>query len=94
MPVSSQDPRLGTSTAWILYVTIADQRRMLHVLAGPQVLWKESPIPKQLVVDTSDLPEPHHDTMEVAVTSVTGRRDRRNRVKASLRLALGNIERR
>lgn len=29
-------------------------------------------IPKQLVVDASDLPEPHHDSMEVAVTSSLG----------------------
>lgn len=72
LPASSQDPRLGTRAAWILYVTIADLRNALHVLAGPQFLWKESPNPKQLVVDPFDLPQPHHDSMEIAVTSSHG----------------------
>ena len=72
MPVSSQDPRLGTRISWILYLTIVDLRRVLHVLHVPQFLWKEAPIRKQLAVDPFDLPEPHHDSMEIAVTSSQG----------------------
>jgi hypothetical protein len=72
IPVSSQDPRLGTRPAWILYITLPDLRKALHVLADPQLLWKESLKPKQLVVDPFDLPEPHHDSMEIAVTSTQG----------------------
>ena len=65
MPVSSQDPRLGTRPAWILYVTLADLRRVLQVLDTTPLSWKESPNPKQLVVSGFELPHPHHDSMEV-----------------------------
>lgn len=69
MPVSSQDPRLGTRPAWILYVTLVDLRRGLQVLGKTPLLWKGSARPKQLVVDPFDLPNPHHSSMEIAVTT-------------------------
>jgi hypothetical protein len=69
MPVSSQDPRLDTRQAWILYVTLPELRDVLRVLSQANLEWKESKAPKQLVVDPFDLPQPHHDSMEVAVTS-------------------------
>ena len=71
MPVSSQDPRLGTRPAWILYVTLADMRRVLQVLDRASLSWKESPNPKQLVGSAFELPHPHHDSMEVAATTST-----------------------
>lgn len=69
MPVSSQDPRLGTKPAWIVFVTLTDLRRVLQVLAQAPLSWKESPSPRQLVVEPFALPNPHHDSMEVAVTT-------------------------
>jgi hypothetical protein len=72
MPVSSQDPRLDTRPAWILYITLTDLQSALNVLADRQILWKESTIPKRLVVDPVDLPEPQHDSMEIAVSSPRG----------------------
>lgn len=69
MPVSSQDPRLDTRQAWILYVTLPELRNVLRVLSQANLEWRESKAPKQLVVDPFDLPQPHHDSMEVAVTS-------------------------
>jgi len=69
MPVSTQDPRLGTKPAWILYVTLADLRRELQVLAEEPLTWKESRRSKELVVDGFALPNPHHSSMEIAVTT-------------------------
>jgi hypothetical protein len=72
LPVSSQDPRLGTRPGWSLYITLADLRDVLHVLADSHPEWKESDSPKQLVVDPFALPQPHHTSMEVAVSCPTG----------------------
>jgi hypothetical protein len=69
MPVSSQDPRLDTRQAWILYVMLPELRNVLRVLRQANLEWEESKMPKQLVVDPFDLPQPHHDSMEVAVTN-------------------------
>lgn len=72
LPVSSQDPRLDTRPAWILYVTHQDLRSVLSVLAEASLEWKESNVPIRLVVDAFDLPQRHHDSMQVAVSCPTG----------------------
>lgn len=72
LPVSSQDPRLDTRPAWILYVTHQDLRSVLSVLAEASLEWKESNVPIRLVVDPFDLPQRHHDSMQVAVSCPTG----------------------
>lgn len=72
LPVSSQDPRLDTRPAWILYVTHAELRSVLDVLNRSNLEWKESNVPTRLVVDPFDLPPGHHDSMQVAITCPTG----------------------
>lgn len=72
LPVSSQDPRLGTRPGWSLYITLADLRNVLEVLVNSHLAWKESDSPRQLVVDPFALPQPHHTSMEVAVSCPTG----------------------
>jgi hypothetical protein len=72
LPVSSQDPRLDTRPAWILYVTHTELRRVLGVLAQSNLEWKESSVSTQLVVDPFKLPGGHHDSMQVAVSCPTG----------------------
>jgi hypothetical protein len=72
LPVSSQDPRLDTRPAWILYVTHMELRSVLGVLAQSNLEWKESSVSTRLVVDPFDLPGGHHDSMQVAVGYPTG----------------------
>lgn len=72
LPVSYQDPRLGTRPGWSLFVTLSDLRSVLNVLDNLHSEWKESDSPRQLVVDPSALPQPHHTSMEVAVSCPTG----------------------
>ena len=72
LPVSSQDPRLDTRPAWILYVTHPVLRRVLGVLIQSNVEWKGSSASIRLVVDPFDLPHAHHDSMELAVSCPSG----------------------
>lgn len=72
LPVSSQDPRLDTRPAWILYVTHRELRSVLEVLNRLNLEWKESSVPARLVVDAFDLPPGHHDSMQMAITCTTG----------------------
>lgn len=72
LPVSYQDPRLGTRPGWSLYVTLADLRNTLRVLIHANPEWKESESPKQLVVHPFDLPQPHHKSMELAISCPRG----------------------
>jgi hypothetical protein len=72
LPVSSQDPLVGTKSGWLLRVTLSDLRNMLRTLVQSNLEWKESDSPKQLVVEPFGLPQPHHDSMQVAVSCPTG----------------------
>lgn len=72
LPVSSQDPRLDTRPAWILYVTHPELRSVLGLLNRSNLEWKESSVPTPLVVDPFDLPPGHHDSMQVAVSCPAG----------------------
>jgi len=72
LPVSSQDPRVNTRPAWILYVTHPDLRSVLGVLTQSNLEWKESSAVIRLVVDPFDLPQGHHDSMEVAISCPAG----------------------
>jgi hypothetical protein len=72
LPVSSQDPRLDTRPAWILYVVHTDLRSVLGVLGQSNLVWNESSVPTRLVVDPFDLPKDHHDSMQVALSAPTG----------------------
>lgn len=71
-PASSQDPRLGTRSDWILYVTLADLRKVLHLLSQTDLSWEESASQKQIVVEAMDLPEPHHNSMQILVNCTCG----------------------
>jgi hypothetical protein len=72
MAASSQDPRLGTRSAWILYVSLGDLRRALSFLTSAEIRWKESAERQKLVVEALELPQPHHDSMQIAITSSLG----------------------
>ncbi|MFZ0233757.1 MAG: hypothetical protein WA211_02905 [Candidatus Acidiferrales bacterium] len=72
LPVSTQDPRLGTRPGWSLYITLAELRGVLRVLAQSNLEWKESSSPMRLVVDPFDLPAGHHDSMQVAISCPSG----------------------
>lgn len=72
LPVSPQDPRLGTRPGWSLYITLAELRGVLRVLAQSNLGWKESSSPMRLVVDPFDLPAGHHDSMQVAISCPNG----------------------
>jgi hypothetical protein len=72
LPVSTQDPQVGTKSGWLLRVTLSDLRDVLRTLGQSKLDWKDSDSPKQLVVEPFGLPQPHHHTMEVAVSSPAG----------------------
>ena len=72
LPVSSEDPRLGTRPAWILYVSFADVRKVLEYLDSQEFAWKESGAPTPIVVDAFDLPQPQHDALQIVVTCPHG----------------------
>jgi len=72
LPVSSQDPRLGTRPGWSLYITLAELRGVLRVLSQSNLEWKESSSPMRLVVDPFDLPAGHHDSMQIAISCPSG----------------------
>jgi hypothetical protein len=72
LPASSQDPRLNTRPAWILYVSLEDLHRVVHVLDESHLEWKESAFPKQLVVDPLQLPHLDSQTMEISVSYPQG----------------------
>jgi hypothetical protein len=72
LPVSSEDPRLGTRPAWILYVSFADVQKVLEYLDSQAFAWKASAAPTRIVVDAFDLPEPQHDALEIVVTCPRG----------------------
>jgi hypothetical protein len=72
LPVSSQDPQVGTKSGWLLRITLADLHSMLRTLVQSNLECKESDSPKQLVVEPFGLPQPHHDSMQVAVSCPTG----------------------
>jgi hypothetical protein len=72
LPVSSEDPRLNTRPAWILYVTHSDLRNVLDILTQSKLEWKESNLPIRLVVDPFDLPQGHHDFMQAAISCPAG----------------------
>jgi len=75
LPVSSQDPRLGTRPGWSLYITLPELRSILRVLAQSRLEWRESNGPTRLVVDPFGLPQGHHDSMQVAISCPTGSAD-------------------
>jgi hypothetical protein len=72
LPTSSQDPRLDTRPAWILYVSLGEIHNVVRVLAQSNLRWKESSIPRKLVVDPLQLPHLGPHTMEIAVSYPTG----------------------
>jgi hypothetical protein len=72
LPVSSQDPQVGTKSGWILRIALSDLHRLLGVLARSSLGWNESDAPRQLVVDLFGLPQSHHQSMEVAVSCPAG----------------------
>lgn len=67
LPVSSQDPRLDTRPAWVLYVSLTDMHKLLETLAQSQLKWKESAIPQKLIVDPLSLPKLDGRAMEIEV---------------------------
>lgn len=71
LPVSSQDTQVGTKSGWLLRITLSDLRNMLRTLVQSNLEWKDSDSPKQLVVEPFGLPQPHHHSMEVAVSCPT-----------------------
>lgn len=72
LPVSMEDPRLGTRSAWILYDELNDIQSVLRILSRQQLDWHESPARMRLVVEPFDLPQPQHTSMEVAVACPRG----------------------
>jgi hypothetical protein len=72
LPVSSQDPQAGTKSGWLLRITLSDLRSVLQTLVQSNLEWTDSESPRQLVVRGFDLPHPHHDSMEVAVSCPAG----------------------
>ncbi len=72
LPVSSQDVRLGTREGWTLYVTLPELRAVFRVLEVQEISWSDSPYPRQLIVHPFDLPHPHHDSMQVAISCAGG----------------------
>jgi hypothetical protein len=72
LPVSSQDPRLDSRLAWVLYVSASDLHKVVRVLERSRLEWNESNISKQLIVDPLQLPRIDRHTMEIAVTYING----------------------
>jgi hypothetical protein len=72
LPVSSQDPRLDTRPAWVLYVSLADLHNVVRVLDRSHLEWKESSVPEKLIVDPLQLPQLDGHTMEIAVSYPNG----------------------
>jgi len=72
LPVSSQDPRLDTRPAWVLYASLSDLHNVVRVLAQSHLDWKESKASKQLVVDPTQLPQLDRHTMEVVISYPNG----------------------
>ena len=72
LPVSSQDPQVGTKSGWLLRVTLSNLRSVLRTLVQSNLKWTDSESPRQLVVPGFNLPRPHHDSMEVAVSCPAG----------------------
>jgi hypothetical protein len=68
LPASSQDPRLDTRPAWVLYVSLSDLHSVVRVLAQSRLEWRESSAAKQLVVDPFQLPRLDRQTMEIAMS--------------------------
>lgn len=68
LPVSTQDPRLGTRPELSLYVTLTDLRLIINALSNSQLHWRQSPHPTLLLVHPSQLP-PQHLSMEIVVTT-------------------------
>jgi len=72
LPASSQDPRLDTRPAWVLYVSLSDLHRVVRILAQTHLEWKESNAPKQLVVDPLQLPQLDRQAIEIAMSYPSG----------------------
>ena len=72
LPVSSQDPQVDTKSGWLLRITLSDLRGVLRTLIQSNREWKDSESPRQLVVRGFDLPNPHHQSMEVAISCSAG----------------------
>jgi hypothetical protein len=67
LPVSVEDPRLGTRPAWILYDSLSDVQAVLKLLSNQHFDWMESPDRAKLVVEPFELPQPQHTSMQIAV---------------------------
>ena len=72
LPASSQDPRLDTRPAWVLYASLSDLHRIARILGQSHLEWKESDAPRQLLVDPLQLPQLDRQTMEIAMSFPSG----------------------
>jgi hypothetical protein len=68
LPTSSQDPRLDSRPAWILYLSHSDLRSVFRVLAEANLKWTEFDAPQRLVVDPFQLPHISHQVMQIAIS--------------------------